>query len=95
MLPFHLSLCLLGLSGGFILLFVGLENIQSGDVTILYIHYVLLQQINIDSGTSFRGGGGGDNLSRFLTASISCFFWACLSSLLLRASLTFDLQASA
>ena len=43
---------------GLILLFVGLENIESGDVKILYIHYVLLQQINIDCGTPFREGGG-------------------------------------
>merc|ERR1719278_1874494 len=30
-----------------------------------------------------------------MAASISCFFWACLSSLLLRASLTLGLRASA
>merc|ERR1719295_2181967 len=41
---------------------------------------------------AFLASAGADLVS---AASISCFFWACLSSLLLRASLTFDLRASA
>ena len=35
------------------------------------------------------------DFKKILTKSISCFFWACLSSLLLHASLIFDLRKSA
>merc|ERR1712012_1542113 len=41
------------------------------------------------------GGSGGSFILLFVSREHPCFFWACLSSLLLRASLTLDLRASA